>query len=81
MRIKQIFFCVSYVLAIVGGCVAVAGAWLLTQPTEGANIGAGIVILGATALMVIAVVTGIIAVIVGPNANSVQARKDGAKRR
>ena len=81
MSTKQIFFRISYVFAMVGGFVAVAGGWLLAQPTQGANIGAGLLIMGATVLMLLAVVIGIIALIAGSTANAMQARKDGAKPR
>ena len=66
---------------MVGGFVAVAGGWLLAQPSQGANIGAGLLIMGATSLILFAVVTGIIALIAGSTASSKQARKDGTKPR
>lgn len=64
MSTKQILFRFSYILAMVGGLVTVAVAWLIAQPTEGANIGAGLLILAGTGIMGGAVLTCIIAWIV-----------------
>ncbi len=61
MTVARIIFRISYVFAMVGGLVAVGGGWLLAQPTVGANIGAGILILAGTGLMAIAVLTCIVA--------------------
>lgn len=59
-------FRISYAFAMVGGLVALGGTWLLAQPTEGANIGAGLLIIGATGLMALAVLLFVIAVVAGP---------------
>lgn len=61
MTLKRILFRGSYIFAMVGGLMAVLGGWLLAQPSVGANIGAGLLIMGATGLVFIAVVTCIAA--------------------
>ena len=61
MTIKNILFRTSYIFDLAGGLVAVAGGWLLGQPSSGANIGAGLLIMGGTALMFVAVATCIVA--------------------
>ncbi len=81
MSTKQTLFRISYVFAMGGGLVAVAGGWLLAQPSEGANIGAGLLIIGATALMLLAVVTCIIALIAGSTDKSKHGQEYGAERR
>lgn len=50
---------ISHALSLVGGSVAVFGGWLLGQPSDGANIGAGLILFVSAALVAMAIITWI----------------------
>ena len=61
---RKVLFNISYGFALLGGLVALSGAWMLSQPTEDANIGAWLVLIAAIGLIGLAVITGVVTLII-----------------
>lgn len=80
MKVKKLLFRTSYAFAMAGGLIAVAGGWLLGRPSTGANIGAGLLIMGASVLMSVAVVTCIISWIICLSQKQEQSSNLSSKR-